>query len=55
VKGEIDELPVGETGIALIPLTPAPSGEVALEVEVEAVDGETVTENNEGTYSLVVE
>jgi len=55
VKGEIDELPVGETGTALIPLTPPPSGEVTLEVEVEAVPGEQVTENNEGTFSLVVE
>jgi hypothetical protein len=55
VKGEIDELPVGEVGTALIPLTPPPSGEVTLEVEVEAVDGETLTENNVGTFSLIVE
>jgi hypothetical protein len=55
VKGEINELPVGETGTALIPLTPPPSGEVTLEVVVEAVDGEQVTENNEGVFSLVVE
>jgi hypothetical protein len=55
VKGEIDELPAGEIGTALIPLTPTPSGEVTLEVEVEAVDGETITENNVGAYSLVVE
>jgi hypothetical protein len=55
IKGEIDELPAGETGTAIIPLTPTPSGEVTLEVVVEAVDGETITENNEGTYSLVVE
>ena len=38
-----------------IPLTPTPKGEVTLEVEVEAVPGEKVTENNEGTYTLVVE
>lgn len=55
VKGEIDELPAGETGTALIPLTPPPSGEVTLDIEVEAVDGETITENNEGVFSLVVE
>jgi len=55
VKGEINELPAGETGTALIPLTPPPSGEVTLEIEVEAVDGETITENNEGSFSLVVE
>jgi hypothetical protein len=55
IKGEIDELPVGETGTATIPLTPTPKGEVTLEVEVEAVPGETVTENNVGTFTLVVE
>lgn len=55
IKGEIDELPVGETGTAVIPLTPTPSGEVTLEVIVEAVPGEQVTENNEATYALLVE
>jgi hypothetical protein len=55
VKGEIDELPAGETGVAVIPLNPAPSGEVTLEVVVEAVAGEEVTENNEATYTLLVE
>lgn len=55
VKGEIDEIAAGESGSVLIPLTPTPSGEVTLEVEVEAVDGETITENNEAAYSLIVE
>lgn len=55
VKGEINELPLGETGTALIPLTPTPSGEVTLEVEVEAVPGENLTENNEATYTLLIE
>lgn len=55
IKGEIDELPVGETGTAVIPLTPTPSGNVTLEVVVEAVPGENITENNEATYELVVE
>lgn len=55
VTGEIDELPAGETGTAIIPLTPTPSGEVTLEIEVEPVDGEQVTENNEATYTLLVE
>ncbi len=31
IKGEIDELPAGEIGTAVIPLTPTPSGEVTLE------------------------
>jgi hypothetical protein len=55
VKGEISELPAGETGTAEIPLTPAPSGEVTIEVEVEPVPGEEVVENNEATYTLLVE
>ncbi len=55
IKGEIDELPAGETGVANIPLTPTPSGEAELEVVVEAVPGENITENNEATYTLLVE
>jgi hypothetical protein len=55
VKGEINELPAGEIGTAVIPMMPAPSGEVTLEIEVEAVDGESVTENNEATYTLLIE
>ncbi len=55
VTGEIDEIGAGETGTATIPLTPAPKGEVALEVEAEPVAGETITENNVGTFTLLVE
>jgi CARDB protein len=55
LNGEIDELPAGETGTAVIPLTPTPSGEVTLEIEAEPVAGEQITENNEATYSIVVE
>ncbi|HET7416711.1 MAG TPA: CARDB domain-containing protein [Solirubrobacterales bacterium] len=55
LKGEIDELGAGEEGTATIPLTPTPSGEVTLEVEAEPVSGEQVTENNEASYTLLVE
>jgi hypothetical protein len=55
VKGEISELPAGETGTAEIPLTPAPSGEVTIEVEVEPVPGEELVENNEAAYTLLIE
>jgi hypothetical protein len=55
VKGEISELPAGETGTAEISLTPPPSGEVTIEVEVEPVPGEEVVENNEATYTLLIE
>ncbi|MFL5899472.1 MAG: CARDB domain-containing protein [Solirubrobacterales bacterium] len=55
LTGEIAEIGAGEEATATIPLTPTPSGEVALEVEVEPVAGEQVTENNEATYTLLVE
>jgi hypothetical protein len=55
LKGEIDELAAGEEGTATIPLTPTPSGEVTLEVEAEPVAGEQVTENNEASFTLLVE
>lgn len=55
IKGEIEEIGAGEEATATIPLTPAPKGEVALEVEVEPVPGEQVTENNEAAYTLLVE
>jgi CARDB len=54
-ESEVDEIAVGETGSVSIPLTPTPSGEVTLEVEVEPLPGENFTENNEATYSLLVE
>ncbi|HEU5063176.1 MAG TPA: CARDB domain-containing protein [Solirubrobacterales bacterium] len=55
IEGEISEIEVGEIGTTTIPLTPAPSGEVTLEVVVEPVAGEQVTENNEASYTLIVE
>jgi len=55
VKGTIDSIAAGESETVAIPLTPAPSGEATLEVEVEAVPGEHVTENNEATYTVVFE
>ncbi|HYG95650.1 MAG TPA: CARDB domain-containing protein [Solirubrobacterales bacterium] len=55
IKGEIDEIEAGEIGTTSIPLTPTPSGEVTLEVEAEPVAGESVTENNEASYTLLIE
>jgi hypothetical protein len=55
LTGEIEEIGAGEEATATIPLTPAPSGEVALEVEVEPVPGEQFAENNSATYTLLVE
>jgi CARDB protein len=55
LEGEIDELAAGEEAVASIALTPAPSGEVTLEVEAEPVAGEQVTENNEASYTVLIE
>lgn len=55
ITGEIPEVGAGEQETVTIPLTPAPKGEVTLEVEAEPVAGETITENNEATYTLLVE
>jgi hypothetical protein len=49
---KISSLAAGETGTASILLTPAPSGEVTLEIKVGAVPGEQVLDNNEATYSV---
>jgi CARDB len=55
LTGEIAEVGAGEQATATISLTPTPQGEVTLEVEAEPVAGEQVTENNEATYTLLVE
>jgi hypothetical protein len=52
VQGEISSIEAGASETVTIPLTPAPKGEVTLEVEAEPVPGEHVTENNEATYSV---
>lgn len=48
----IPSIAAGATEVASVPLTPAPTGEVTLEVTVEAVPGESVTTNNEATYTV---
>ncbi|HEX5983041.1 MAG TPA: CARDB domain-containing protein [Solirubrobacterales bacterium] len=55
LEQEIDEIAAGEEQTASISLTPAPSGEVTLEVEAEPVAGEQVTENNEASYTVLIE
>ncbi len=55
VEGDIPSIEPGEVATATIALTPAPKGEVTLEVSVAPVPGETVTENNEASYAVVVE
>jgi hypothetical protein len=51
----IETIAAGEIATVNIPLTPTPSGEVTLEVEVDTVPGEQVSENNEASYTVVFE
>jgi hypothetical protein len=55
LSGTIDSIAAGETQSVSIPLTPAPSGEVTLEVEVATVPGEQISENNEASYTVAFE
>jgi hypothetical protein len=55
ISGPIEALEAGAEETAVIPLTPTPEGETTLEVEAEPVPGETVTENNEATYTVIFE
>jgi CARDB len=55
LQGDISSIEAGETATVTIPLTPAPKGEVTLEVEAEPVPGEEVSENNEASYTVVFE
>jgi hypothetical protein len=55
VQGDIETIGAAETGTASLLLTPTPSGEVTLEVKVDTVPGELVSENNEASYTVVFE
>jgi hypothetical protein len=55
LSGTISSIAAGETETALIPLTPAPSGEVTLEVDVATVPGEQVSTNNKASYTVAFE
>ena len=55
LEGTIEQIAAGEVASATLPLTPTPEGEVALEVKAGPVPGEHITENNEGTYTVIFE
>jgi hypothetical protein len=55
LSGTISSIAAGETETALIPLTPAPEGEVTLEVDVATVPREHVSENNKASYTVAFE
>lgn len=52
IEQEISTIAPGETQSVTVPLTPAPQGQVALEVEVEPVPGEQVSDNNSAGYDV---
>lgn len=55
IEGSVETVETGETAVVSIPLTPAPAGEVTLEVKVDTVPGEEVAENNEESFTVVFE
>ena len=55
LQQDISSIEAGATETVTIPLTPAPTGEVTLEVEAEPVPGEEVSENNVASYTVVFE
>ena len=55
LTGDIPTIEAGAEETVTIPLTPAPRGEVTLEVEAEPVPGEEVSENNEAAYTVLFE
>jgi hypothetical protein len=55
LTADISSIASGETQTVTIPLTPAPQGETALEVEVQPVPGEEVTDNNSASYTVTFE
>ncbi len=52
ITGSISTLGIGESGTATVQLTPVPKGEVTLDIKVEPVPGEKVTENNEASFTV---
>ena len=55
LNDSIETIAAGETGSVTIPLTPTPKGTVTIEVKVETVPGEQISENNEASYSVTIE
>jgi hypothetical protein len=55
LQQDISTIAAGEEATVTIPLTPAPSGKATLEVDVQPVPGERVTENNKASYTVEFE
>jgi hypothetical protein len=52
IDQSISSIAAGETQTVKIPITPAPKGQVKLDVEVQPVAGEQVTDNNKASYTV---
>jgi hypothetical protein len=52
LTGSVPSIVPGATESVTIPLTPAPSGEVTLDVEAKPVPGEEMTDNNSASYTV---
>jgi subtilase family serine protease len=55
LQGTINSIAAGETESVTIPLTPAPKDTVTLEVDVQTVPGEQVSDNNKASYTVEFE
>jgi hypothetical protein len=55
LNDSIETIGAQETGSVTIPLTPTPKGAVTIEVKVDTVPGEQLSENNEASYSVTIE
>jgi CARDB len=55
IEQQISSIGPGESQTVTIPITPAPRGEASLEVEVQPVPGEQVSDNNSATYDVTFE
>ena len=55
VQQDISSIGAGETQAVTIPLTSAPNGQATLEVDVQTVPGEQVSENNKAAYTVEFE
>ncbi|HET8640182.1 MAG TPA: CARDB domain-containing protein [Solirubrobacterales bacterium] len=55
LQQDISSIEPGETQSVAIPLTPAPSGQATIEVNVQTVPGEQVADNNKASYTVEFE
>jgi hypothetical protein len=52
IEGQIPSIAAGATETVKIPITPAPQGQVTIDVDVQPVPGEQVSDNNKASYEV---